>query len=394
MNASGTSDGPTEPFPRRWGRRSLTVPGYFLACLILVVITPILLPVMAVVDVVRPRRFALVRSLLMVDVYLLAETAGTLASFGIWAVSAGWKRLPSARYLQRNFILQCHWASVLFWSARRIYRLRLEIDGEESVHRGPLIVIGRHVSPVDNLIPAVFVSARHGLQLRWVINRWLLRDPCLDIVGSRLPNVFVEAGRDEPGGQAARVGTLAEGLGPNDGILIYPEGALFSTGRRARLITRLAATDPEASRKAAALQNLLAPRTGGVIAALAAAPEADVVVCSHTGLESAASYRAFTSGELVGARVRIQFRRIARQSIPLDATGQAEWLWRTWAEIDRWIATADSPPPQTGGPLALGIAPHGALGTEAPPETQDARHGMGPEEQRSLITTSMEPVIQ
>ena len=346
MNASRISTGSAEPFFRRWGRRSVTIPGYLLASLILVGSTPILLPVLAVVDLVRPRSFALVRSLLMVDVYLLAEVVGILASFGIWTTSGGWRKRPSNRYLDRNFVLQCHWASALFGSARRIFGLRLEIEGEDSVQTGPLIVIGRHVSPVDNLVPAAFVSARHGLRLRWVINRWLRRDPCLDIVGSRLPNLFVDAGRDEPSGQAARVGALAECLGPNDGVLIYPEGALFNSARRGRVIARLASADPEASRKAAALQSLLAPRSGGFIAALAAAPEADVVICSHTGLESAGSYRAFTSGALVGACVRIQFRRIARQSIPADASGQAEWLWRTWADIDRWIAanaTGDRP---------------------------------------------------
>ncbi len=357
-------------------------------------VTPILLPAVVVTDLVRRRRFALVRSLLMVDVYLLAEALGILASLVIWATSGGWRREASAAYLDRNFSLQRYWAAGLFWSARRIFGLRLEVEGEECVRTGPLVVIGRHVSPIDNLVPAAFVSARHGLRLRWVINRWLLRDPCLDIVGGRLPNVFVDTRRDEPGGQAPAVGALAERLGRNEGVLIYPEGALFSTKRRARVIARLATTDRDASHRAAALQHVLAPRAGGFVAALAAAPEADVVVCGHTGLESAGSYRAFISGALVGSRVRLQFRRIARQSIPPDATGQAEWLWRTWTEVDRWIAAGDSSPAQAGGPPVPGVAPHGALGAEAPRGIQDADHGVGTEDKRSRSIAPIESVNQ
>ncbi len=338
MNAGGAQRAYAESFHVRWGRRAVTIPAYLLAALVLLAATPVLLPVVIVADVVRRRRFALVRSLLMVNVYLLVEALGLLASLVIWATSGGWRREASAAYLNRSFALQCRWASALFWSAVRVFGLRLEVQGEACIRTGPLVVIGRHVSPIDNLVPAVFVSARHGLRLRWVINRWLLRDPCLDIVGCRLPNAFVDTARDEPGGQAPAVGALAEGLGPNEGVLIYPEGALFSPGRRARLIARLASSEPGALQRTEALQHVLAPRTGGFVAVLAAAPEADVVVCSHTGLESAGSYRAFISGALVGACVRIQFRRIARQSIPSDATGQAEWLWRTWAEVDRWIA--------------------------------------------------------
>jgi 1-acyl-sn-glycerol-3-phosphate acyltransferase len=394
MNAGGAPRGYAEPFHVRWCRRAVTIPGYLLAALVLLSVTPILLPVVVVADVVRRRNFALVRSLLMVDVYLLAEALGILASLVIWTTSGGWRREASAAYSNRNFALQCRWASVRFWSARRIFGLRLEVEGEQCVRTGPLVVIGRHVSPIDNLVPAAFVSAAHGIRLRWVINRWLLRDPCLDIVGNRLPNLFVDAGRVEPGGQASRVTALAEGLGPNEGVFIYPEGALFNTGRRARVIARLATTDRDASQRAEALQHVLAPRTGGFVAALAAAPEADVVICSHTGLEPAGSYRAFISGALVGARVRIQFRRVARQSIPADAPGQAEWLWRAWAEVDRWIAPQVSPATPNGGPQTPGAAPASALRGNPQCQTHDACTGVGPEERRSLNTTTEESAIQ
>lgn len=331
--------GRDEPFARTWARRSVVIPAYLFVSLVLLFLTAPLLVLFVLTDLFRRRRYALVRSLLMLDIYLLAESVGTAASFAIWVRHAGWRRQPSAGYLQRNFVLQCRWASFLFWGARRIFALQVEIEGEELVHDGPLIVLARHSSPIDNLVPAVFISARHGMRLRWVINRWLRRDPCLDIVGSRLPNVFVDATREESGGQAIRVGALAEGLKRRDGLLIYPEGALYSPERRARIIERLAEFDPDASQRAHALRHVLPARGGGLMAGLAAAPEADVVLCRHTGLESTGNYRAFISGALVGARVRISFKRISRISIPDTATGQGEWLDEIWTDMDDWVAT-------------------------------------------------------
>ena len=41
-----------------------------------------------------------------------------------------------------------------------------------------------------------YVSRRYHLRLRYVLKRELLWDPCLDIVGQRVPNIFVD--RDAP----------------------------------------------------------------------------------------------------------------------------------------------------------------------------------------------------
>jgi 1-acyl-sn-glycerol-3-phosphate acyltransferase len=327
----------TESHLGRWLRRGITIPAYVTVALILLVLTPALVLVLGAIDIVRPRRFALVRTLLFLDAYLVCEVVGTIVAVEIWFHYRGWSASPSAAYLERNFALQRRWASALFASARVIFRLRVDVTGQDLLRPGPIVVLGRHVSPIDNLVPAVFVSAQRGLQLRWVINRWLRRDPCLDIVGHRLPNLFVDAARDERGGQAGLVRALAAGLGANDGVLIYPEGALISPDRRLKVIGRLAAGDPAAGARAEGLQNLLAPRTGGFLAVLEAAPDADVVLCCHTGLEPAGSYRSFLAGGLVGARVRIDFRRFVRGAIPAEAAGQADWLWGAWAGMDRWI---------------------------------------------------------
>ena len=62
----------------------------------------------------------------------------------------------------------------------------------------------------------------------------------MDLVGQRLPNVFVRRGSGRPAREAALVASLAEGLGPRDGVVIYPEGTRFTPAKRARALARLA----------------------------------------------------------------------------------------------------------------------------------------------------------
>ena len=61
------------------------------------------------------------------------------------------------------------------------------------------------------LLAAALLSRPHGVRLRYVLKRELLWDPCLDIVGHRLPNAFVRRGsRDTAGDVAAVRGLMAE----------------------------------------------------------------------------------------------------------------------------------------------------------------------------------------
>ena len=332
-----------ESFGRAWLRRSVMIPIYVAFATLLLVSSPLLLAFAAVADVLRRRRFVLVRCVILAMVFSLAEVTGMLASLVLWLRYAGWRREPSPAYLAANFALQRWWASAIFAGARWTFGLRVRVEADELLRPGPVIVLGRHASPLDNLIPAIIASGRHHIRLRWVINRWLLRDPCLDIVGNRLPNVFVATGSEEPRGQAARVGALAAGLGSEDGVLIFPEGALFSPTRLRRTVARLTEVGADEAGRTSALRSVLPPRTGAFLSALAAAPDADVVIFEHRGLDPASNYRALASGDLIGAEVVIRVRRFARATIQQDPASQATWLWDRWAELDRWASEKTTP---------------------------------------------------
>jgi 1-acyl-sn-glycerol-3-phosphate acyltransferase len=323
-----------------FARRLVTIPTVLVLAAASVLLSPLWIPALAVADALRPaRRGAALRAGAMLAVYLHCEAAGVVASFGLWLASAG--RRARERFLARNLALQRWWATTLFEAARRIYAMDLAVDGEAAVAPGPILLFPRHASVADTLLPAVLVTAPHGIRLRYVLKRELLVDPCLDVVGNRLPNVFVRRGSEDSEREIAAVAALGSGLGRDEGVLIYPEGTRHSAAKRARVIERLrAAGDAERLAHAERLRHLLPPRRGGPLALLDAAPAADVVFCAHTGLEGAASLADLWRGDLVGRAVRVRFWRVPRAEVPAERSARARWLDAWWERLDAWVDAA------------------------------------------------------
>ena len=321
---------------RTFGRRAVSVPLFLLALVAYTAISPALYAVSFVVDVVFRRRLASVRAFAMVHVFLLCEAAGIFATMWIWVRYRGNREA----FHDANYRLQAWWASTLYHWGVRLFSLNVEIEGGDAAAEGPVLVLSRHVSPIDNLIPAVLVAAEHDIRLRWVINRSLLRDPCLDIVGNRLPNCFVANSSKDSEGEIRRVEALGHELGPRDGVLIFPEGGLFSPAKRRRIIERLEQSggEPELLAHAQRLQNLLPPRLGGSLALLDSARGVDVVFMAHSGLETAMQYHAILGGGLIGSTVRIRMWRVPGETIPATREGRIDWLYEHWHELDSWVS--------------------------------------------------------
>jgi len=257
----------------------------------------------------------------------------------VWLAFGAWRGAPSQRFRDANFRLQCAWARALFGGASRLYGFRVEVEGRETLAPSPFLLFLRHASTADTLLPAVLVSAPLGIRLRYVLKRELLWDPCLDVVGNRLPNLFIDRFSEDSEREIGRVAALAAGLGPGEGVLIYPEGTRFSAEKRARILERLRASGRrDLAARAERLTRVLPPRAGGPLALLDAAPAADVVFCAHTGFEGATSLGALWRGGLVGRRVRVAFWRVPAAQIPAGGDARADWLFAQWERIDVWLA--------------------------------------------------------
>ena len=321
------------------GRRLLSVPGYLVAWLLWVVTTPVWLCLAGIVDVVRRNRGVALRSGVFLAYYLTCEALGIAISGGLWV----WTRIfpvDAERWADLHYRLEAWWGTAVLNGVVRIFGMRLEIDDDADLSRGPYLLLVRHASSADTLLASALVSRRHGTRLRYLVKRELLWDPSIDIVGNRLPNVFVDRYSDDSEREIRRIREIACGLGPRDGLLTHPEGTRFSEEKRSRVLERLNREgDAKMLDYARSLRFVLPPRPGGTLGLLDAAPDVDVVVCSHTGFEGAATLAQIWRGSLVHQKVRVHFRRIPRDVIPREREGQLTWLLEEWRQVDAWVSS-------------------------------------------------------
>lgn len=321
-------------------RRLITIPAAFVAWLCFSAALPLVVPA-ALIDAIG-RRTSLARALLFFWIWTAAEAGGLVACGLLLLVAGPWNGTSEARYQALNRALQRSWAALLLGSMTRLYALEVEVEDGDAPGPGPILLLVRHANTADTLLPMILVALPHRLALRYVMKEELLWDPCLDVVGHRIPNVFVRRGSEDPAAEAARIGALARGMTSSDGVAFFPEGTRFSPGRRARRLAELAERgDARALAAAEALERTLLPHTRGTFALLDAAPHADVVLCGHMGFEVARDARSLFDRALVGRTIRVRFWRHPAASIPTDPDARTAWLYARWAELDAWVRAVD-----------------------------------------------------
>jgi 1-acyl-sn-glycerol-3-phosphate acyltransferase len=309
---------------------------------LLTLAAPLLLAAAAVVDLVRwavqRKPWMSVRVVAIVWWVLFVELRGLVNVAGIWLLTGG----PFARDTDtrrgRTYAAQVRWGAGHFTGIVRICRMRLEIDNPAAVGSGPTIVLSRHASIIDFGLPAHVVSRAHGIDLRYALKTELQALPSLDIGARWVPTYFVRRSSSDRRREIEAVGRLATALhGPRDGVLIYPEGTLFSAARLASLQARPDLGDDELREFAGRLRHVLPLRTGGPLAVIDTAPHAAVVICGHVGLDGVLGLRELWSGELVGRTLRVRFWRHEADAIPATRDARRTWLFECWETLDRWI---------------------------------------------------------
>lgn len=334
----------------KWLRRAVTMPGLVALWLLDLAALPFLLLGAVVVDMARRRPLPSVRFHLALAFTLSAHVVALLRLVGGWFAGALAGRDEERLLDARTEV----WFATATWSAAtRLYGMRVVVEGEDTLDGvGPLIVMSRHASLIDVLLPVIHVSGRQGLVPRFVAKRELLWDPCVDLVGHRLPMAFVRREGRRHDADVAAVESLANDLGPRDAVVIFPEGTRFTDAKRERALAALELKDGAAFARASRLKNVLPPHMAGPLGVLDRAIGADVVFSAHTGLEGANHLRDLVAGSLIGATVRVRYWRVAARDVPADAAGRVEWLWQWWERIDAWIESNRTAPGESG---ALGV---------------------------------------
>jgi hypothetical protein len=165
-------------------------------------------------------------------------------------------------------------------------------------------------------------------------------DPSLDVVANRLPNVFISHRQVGEKFFVDQIERLARGLDSLGALVIFPEGGNWTPGRWRRGIRRLERRGrADLAARARDMPNVLAPRTGGALTAIAACPGADVIFVAHAGLDRLVSVSDIWRNLPMDQVVRAKWWRVPVDEVPrsADHETQVRWLYDWWARIDTWI---------------------------------------------------------
>ena len=281
----------------------------------------------------------------MVILYLTCEALLLVVLFGLWFASGfGWRvRTPYFEGIHYDLVQGVMW--VFFREARRVLRAedrdRRADPGRPPRRADPGRAAGTP-GPGDSFTLIHALMHWYHREPRVVLKDTLAWDPVIDVVLNRIPARFIDPTRRRRG-SSARSPTLAHGLDENDAFVIFPEGGNFTPARRQRGIDRLRKLGHGADgRRAEAMTHVLAPRPGGFIAALDGAPDADVVLVAHTGLD-----HMLTVGDVwrelpMDKQIMMRWWQVPREEIP-DRPRRADRVALRLVGADRRLDRSEPP---------------------------------------------------
>jgi 1-acyl-sn-glycerol-3-phosphate acyltransferase len=306
---------------------------------------PLLLLVAAAASTVLPGRWRPLRLLWMVLLYLVLESVALVALFALWVASGfGWL-IPSPRFQHVHYEVVRWFLQVLFWECHRVLHVRVDVEGPPptSYDGRPLLILSRHAGPGDSFLVVHALVNWYEREPRIVLKDTLQWDPAIDVVLNRLPNRFIRPNRDKRSGNSdlveRQVGELARNLDENDAFVIFPEGGNFTEHRRKRAIERLRRRGlVEEAERAEQLRHVMAPKPGGVLAALTNADDADVVFVAHTGVEHMVTVLDVWRELPMDTAIEMRWWLVPAAEVPKDREARIDWLFDWWKKIDDWVA--------------------------------------------------------
>ncbi len=326
-------------FDHRLARRLVIVPVAILAAVIGVALSPLLLIGAAATDLVRGgQRWRRVRLVVLIVGALVVEMLGLVGSFVVWIITGFGLLGPQRWRWHRHRAFMGWYTRTMFALIARVIGAAVIWNDDADLSTGPVVLIARHTSFFDALIPATVLSQRHRLLSHHVVTHGLRYAPCIDIVGHRFPNRFIKRDPGEGSNELGPIRAVGAVLDARSAAIIFPEGTFRSPERFERVVRRIRRRDPKMADRAAQLAHVLPPRSNGTYALLQGAPQADVVVCANTGLESFGSIKAITAHPHTDRPIVIETWRIARSEIPDDPGDFNAWLFDQYASIDAWVS--------------------------------------------------------
>ena len=331
------------PVPPWLVRRLLIAPAMPVLLVVALVLLPVVTLGQAVVAAVvwvgtsRPVRWRLPRLWAFAVVYLAAETLCLLACLVLW---------PFARRTRLHVSLLRRFLGTLIGVAQFVFRFRLVVD-EPVRHpedratmqsEAPLIVLARHAGPGASLVLVHLLMERYARSPRIVLKEQLRLDPAVDVLLGRLGCGFISSGPGSGDRATAQVAQVAATMTAGDALVLFPEGSDWTPRRHEAAVRRLLwrGHRREAAR-ARKLGHVLPPRPAGASAALAAAPDADVVVFTHTGHDDMRDVASVWRQLPLRHDLHMVWWRVPSTELPRGDAATSAWLFSMWEQIDHWI---------------------------------------------------------
>jgi hypothetical protein len=325
--------------PPRWFRRVVIAPAVVVGALMFLLALPLWVLVAAFVSRFVPGRWRILRVAWFLFVYVWWEVVVLVVAFAMWIGSGFGHAMSSETWQRRHYTFAAWWLDRVMSSARRTFRLKIEQAVEESVERSPnpLLVFSRHAGPGDSfLLVDALLNVSHR-RPRIVLKDLLQLDPAVDVLLNRVPTKFVPSRGHGGAAVIEAIAELAAGMGPDDALVLFPEGGNFTPGRHARAVAKLDEIGrPELSERAGRMRHVLPPKPLGALTAIEAAPHADIVFVGHVGLDQLSTLRDLWRGIPLDASVKARLWRVAAAEVP-PAADRETWLYDQWEMIDDWI---------------------------------------------------------
>lgn len=320
--------------------RLVVAPAVLGVTVVLWLLLPLWLLVAAALSPVLPGRWRALRLLWVVVLYATLESLTLVVLLGHWLASGFGRRLGTAYWQGLHYDLVQGVMWVLFREARRVLRLEIVTEGPTpDAHPGsPLLVFCRHAGPGDSFTLVHALMHSYAREPRVVLKDTLRWDPVIDVLLGRLPARFISPNPAAGEDLESQIADLARDLDRDDAFVIFPEGGNFTAERRDRAIARLRRLGLEAmAQRAEEMIHVLAPRPGGVVAALDAAPEADVLLVAHTGLDHLRTVADLWRELPMDKQIVMRWWRVPRAEIPEGREARIDWLFDWWERVDDWV---------------------------------------------------------
>jgi 1-acyl-sn-glycerol-3-phosphate acyltransferase len=335
-------------------RRPLTITTWIVMSIVCLGLAPLLLAVAAVAAALtrRPQPLLLARFLVA---YFARELAVLIACGALWLASGAGVLMRSHRFQMLHYGLLRWFVHSLTQRALSLLDITLAPEPSPDATRAlesdrPLLLFSRHAGPGDTVLLVDLLLTRFERLPSVVFKESLAVDPCVDLIGHRLPHAVLDTSNREE--SEARIRTVASELGRRGVLLLFPEGANFTVQRRRLAIGKLWRIGRRRQAAAAEqMSHVLPPRPGGALAALRGHPSADVIFAAHTGLGLAAFPLDLWHHPPIGRTLKTRMWLIPATDRPREPEGQVRWIYDWWQQLDAWIEEQGDEPQIVRGPL-------------------------------------------